>query len=160
MQFEQGSAATDRTGGNSPSVAPLSPPPAENRGRKRLLGLAEPPRSPWQRPSRSCAHVRCVCQPVSYALRRRSRLSLIPSLLRLERAQAQKEAGSGDTGGGWGGDIGAVDRRAVDRRRLGRQHMRGYGEDQVLWGTFLFSSFFWLFCLNNSANNVRAGRKT
>jgi hypothetical protein len=29
MQFEQGSAATDRTGGNSPSVAPLSPPPAE-----------------------------------------------------------------------------------------------------------------------------------
>jgi hypothetical protein len=28
MQFEQGIAATDRTGGNSPSVAPLSPPPA------------------------------------------------------------------------------------------------------------------------------------
>jgi hypothetical protein len=160
MQFEQGSAAMDRTGGNSPSVAPLSPPPAENRGRKRLLGLAEPPRSPWQRPSRSCAHVRCVCQPVSYALRRRSRLSLIPSLLRLERAQAQKEAGSGDTGGGWGGDIGAVDRRAVDRRRLGAATHEGLRGRSGFVGYLPLFLFFWFFCLNNSANNVRAGRKT
>jgi hypothetical protein len=56
-------------------------------------------------------------------------------------------------GGGWGGGIGAV-----DRRRLGAATHEGL--DQVLWGTFLFSSFFWFFRLNNSANNVRAERKT
>jgi hypothetical protein len=50
----------------------LHPVPGSER---RLLGPAEPPRSPWQRPSRSCAHVRCGCQPVSCAPRRRSRLS-------------------------------------------------------------------------------------
>jgi hypothetical protein len=31
----------------------------------------------------------------------------------LQRAQAQKEAGSGDIGGGWGSGTGAVDRRRL-----------------------------------------------
>jgi hypothetical protein len=76
-------------------------------------------------------------------------------LFHLQRAQAQKEAGSGDTGGGWGGVIGAV-----DRRRLGAATHEGLQGRSRFVGYLPLFLFFWFFRLNNSTNNVRARRKT